>query len=106
LAVVIADDKAGGLFRDGPRRREVAGGHLIFRLSDKEAEYKCTRWENGGDGTRILPLTKRAPGQGPLVLKLQSCQSPTSLSLTRRSGSRAAGFFYRHQIFFGIDAVF
>jgi hypothetical protein len=28
LAVVVADDEAGGLLLDGPRRREVACGHV------------------------------------------------------------------------------
>jgi hypothetical protein len=63
--------------------------------------------ENGGDGTRIdLAAYKTGIGSGAAGAKIAELSTPTSLSLTRRSGSRAAGFFYRHQIFFGIGAVF
>jgi hypothetical protein len=31
LPVVVADDKAGGLFLDGPGRRKAAGSHLFLR---------------------------------------------------------------------------
>jgi hypothetical protein len=43
LAVVVAHDKTGGLFLNGPRRRETAGGHDLlgirqFALDKKESE--------------------------------------------------------------------
>ena len=32
LSVVVAHDKAGSLFLDGPRRREAAFGHVIEQV--------------------------------------------------------------------------
>ena len=54
--------------------------------------------ENGGDGTKIdLAAYKTGIGLGVAGAKIGQCQSPTPVSLPRRYGSRAAGFFYRHQ---------